>query len=92
MAKQEQAKTTETKPEKKKFFEACGIDKNVVTIKFLLEKPTAENKSESGKTNVVGRAFGKLPYIMNGKQLKISANIMLPADTEKSETVSEVIF
>jgi hypothetical protein len=68
------------------YYRVVSLVGNVLTVAFTLETPSESNVSQStGKSHVIGRAFGKLPYRIKGTQLRINANIMLPIEGAKEE-------
>ena len=95
------------KRKKSEYFEVVGLEGNCLTLKMYLEAPSAENRStgtteedeagkvvrhKNGKSHVLGRAFGKLPFHAKGRPLKISAFITVPAEESVKAAVQEVEF
>lgn len=85
------AKITETTGKKASdYFKVEGFKDGVLHIAINLQKPSEENVSGSGETYVIGRAFGKLPFMLKGKNLKINASVMVPlSDVEKARIKAE---
>lgn len=95
----------DTKKAKKYFrIESFNKDTKELHIVFKLEAPSPENRSKGtktvvggketalrdGKTYVIGRAFGSLPYHIKGRPIKINASIMVPIQDNEKASVEEV--
>ncbi len=71
-----------------------------IVIEIFLESPTESNRSHGtktvvdgkevqlrdGKNYVIGKMFGKLPFKINGKTVKVNGNIILPVE----ETAADI--
>lgn len=66
------------------YFKVVSLEGHKLTLEITLEAPTTDNLSSKGNSNIIGRAFGKLPFHVGGKQMKINAFVMLPTDSNKA--------
>lgn len=67
------------------YFHVEGFKDGVLHLAIKLQKPSEENVSGTGETYVLGRAFGKIQFMVAGRPLKVNASIMLPlSDVEKA--------
>lgn len=81
-------KTKEEKRTAADYFKVEGFKDGVLHLAIHLRKPTEDTVSGSAETYVIGRAFGKLPFMVAGRNLKINASVMLPlTEEEKSKVI-----
>jgi len=91
---------------KKQEYFTATVEADCLVLRMKLEAPSADNRSKGsevelagkmtklrdGDNYVIGRAFGKLPFAINGKIVKVNAYVTVPVDDAKSTKVTEITF